>query len=821
MNGRFRRGCHVVALALGGAVLVGCPALSPERPPTTTTLPPANSGSGPTVPPLPDPPLTDRQEALLDQVVPSPACPESGPRRPPFDPAKEVEVEVARVVGTCLVHSYERVARLALAARLDALLREPDVVAASPLDFEVTPSEETTSRDQWALEVLEAPEVSKWTWPTGTGVRVAVLDGGVADHDDFEERVVEHWSTKGDHKDHGTHVAGIIGAARNNDIGTVGFAPDAEILDAPVIGVGTGSVADAVGWAVNKGADVINMSFSMGSMTAGEVEAAVGDNPDPKGPYATTVAALALAQRAGVVLVAAVGNCGDTNNPQPGCDDGDEVFVHNALVLPSAYPAALAVASTDDGDGRPSTSSQVAHVAMAAPGDRIVSLAEGRGTVELSGTSMATPHVAAAAAILLSDKAALSGIADKVERAAVVSNLLRSTAKDVGPPGRDDASGEGRLNIRAALEQAEAHREVANLAARHLTTVLVLDVSPSMEDSVPDGKGRKLDAAVEAARDIVDLARVDQSDGDTHDIGVVVFGNKAEVLVEATDKLDDVDRAMGTIDVIDSTNVGAGLELGGRQFRTDAPTRSIVLLSDGDTNTGLTQEQILSGFDDLIDDPDVVVHTVGFAAAGSISQQFLCEVAQATGGTCAQATTTIDLRRAFVASYHATSGRVVEDRTVSVPAGDSGDTVVVVDDLVIPGGVAELRLSLVPESGRLDVTLSDPNDRSTVAGESSVSGGVVNATIEGPMPGRWRVLTRRTATDDATATQAAVIVSVRDPSAGPPVGASAAGAGAAAASAGTTALVAAAAVPWGTRRRRFSLSLLLAAAVAGGVWTLV
>ena len=694
------------------------------------------------------------------------------------------------------------------------------MVAASPLDFEVTLGEETTSRDQWALKVLEASEVSKWTWPTGSGVRVAVLDGGVADHDDFEERVVEHWESKANYKGHGTHVAGIIAAANGNGIGTVGFAPDVEILDAPVAGAAAGTVADALRWAVNNGADVINMSFGMGPMTADEVEAAVGDNPDPKGPHASTVAALALAQKAGVVLVAIVHNCGDTKAPQPACEDENKAFVHNALVLPSVYPAVIAVASTDDHDERPSTSSQVPHVDLAAPGEGIVSLAEGKGVIPESGTSMAAPHVAAAAAILLSDKAALSGIRDKVERAAVVSNLLRSTAKDVGPPGRDDASGEGRLNIRAALEQAEAHRREVT-AGRHLTTVLVLDVSPSMEDSVPDGKGPKLDAAVEAARDIIDLARVDQSDGDTHDIGVVVFGNKAEVLVEATDKLDDVDRAMGTVDVIDSTNVGAGLDLGAKQFRTDAPTRSIVLLSDGDTNTGLTQEQILSGLDKLIDDPDVVVHTVGFAKSGSISQQFLCDVAQATGGTCAQATTTIDLRRAFVASYHATSGRVVEDRTVSVPTDDSGDTIVVVDDLVIPGGVAELRLSLVPESGRLDVTLSDPNNHATAAGESPASSGVVNATIEGPMPGRWQVLARRTSTDDATAPRAAVIVSVRDPSAGPAVEASAAGAVAAAASTGTTVLVAAAAVPWGTRRRRFTLAFLLAVAVAGGVGTLV
>jgi hypothetical protein len=212
---------------------------------------------------------------------------------------------------------------------------------------------------------------------------------------------------------------------------------------------------------------------------------------------------------------------------------------------------------------------------------------------------------------------------------------------------------------------------------------------------------------------------------------------------------------------------------------------------------------------------------VGFAEAGSSNQQFLCDVARATGGTCAQAATTIDLRRAFVASHHATSGRIVEDRTVAVPTDGSGATVVLVDDLVVPGGVAELRLSLVPESGRLDLMLSDPNDHSMVEGESSVSGGVVNATIAAPMPGRWRVLARRTSTDDATAAGAAVIASVRDPSAGPPIAASAAGAVTAAAATGATVLVASLAVPWGRRRRRLPGVVVLAVAIACGVWAFV
>ncbi|MGQ0745048.1 MAG: S8 family serine peptidase [Acidimicrobiales bacterium] len=819
------RRLRLVAVTLLGGVLTACPSMSDEGASTTTTSAAERSTPDPTVA-IAAPPLTLKQKDLLERVLPSPQCPAASPRRPAASPL-QVEVEVSRVLDSCLVLSYERVSLDDLDARLDELLAEPEVVAASPLTYEVTPTafveSEATSKDQWALEVLKAPSVTDWNWPRGSTVRVAVLDSGVADHGDLEDRVVERWNPGGSPRDHGTHVAGIVAAALGNRKGSVGFAPGVEILDATV--TPRGSVAGALNWAVNERAQVVNMSFSMGALSQQEIEAAVGPSLDPKSPWASTVSALALAQKEGVVLVAAAGNCGDLSDPQPGCSrPGDKAkrFIHNARIMPAVYPGAIVVSNTDRNDRRSATSSQTSDVDVAAPGDRIVSLAENSGTTEMTGTSMAAPHVAAAAAILLSGDGPLAGSSDRAGRSALVGNVLRTTSVDLGALGRDDAFGTGRLDINAALKAAKEYTDTFTEGSkRRLRTVLVIDVSPSMQDQVPGSSGRKVDAALKAALDLVDLARVDQSDGDEHLLGVVVFGGTADVLIEPTADLDRVKKVLQNVDIMEATNVAAGLESGGEQAKVDGPSRSLVLLSDGASNRGLTQGQITQDLDRLRGDAGVVVHTVAFAKEGSIDDRFLCDIATATNGTCAQAETTIDLRRAFVASHHATSGELLRDRTIPVPEGLAGTEPVLLDEIVVPGGVAELRLSLVPDAGRLQVLLTDPRDRTTEAGESQDASGAVNSAVGGPAPGRWKILIRPAGGAEVYPNVAAVVASVRAPQSGPEVETTTIRAGAAAAGGAAAVAVMVLAVPWPRPRRRLPLGLALALIVGGGIFLVV
>jgi len=279
--------------------------------------------------------------------------------------------------------------------------------------------------DQWALDRIGAEARG------GAGVTVAVLDTGVdLDHADLRDRVVPgvdllDGGAPRDRNGHGTHVAGIIAASAGNGIGVAGVAPDARIMPVRVLderGDGTlDHVVAGVRWAVDHGADVLNLSLSE------DTQAILGPS---------LAAALREAWAAGVVPVIAAGN---------------------QYVLGSGFAdePAIVVAATTRNDGKPSYSSAVgqARWGMAAPGGENPLL--GRDGAVLStwwvdgetdqyafdaGTSMAAPHVAGAVAVLL-------GLG--LSPAEAVDRLL-ATAVDIGEPGWDSTFGAGRLDLAAA-----------------------------------------------------------------------------------------------------------------------------------------------------------------------------------------------------------------------------------------------------------------------------------------------------------------------------------------------------------------------------------
>jgi subtilisin family serine protease len=291
-------------------------------------------------------------------------------------------------------------------------------------------SRDTLRRQQWALTRLRAEKV--WRKSSGRRTVVAVIDSGVqASHPDLKRQVlkgrdfVDSDSSAGDRNGHGTHVAGIIAARANNRRGIAGLAPSTRILPVRVLdSAGNGNTFDAargIVWAVNKGADVINLSFA-------------GNDVDPQMQIAVDYAI-----RHNVVVVAAVGN--------EGC------------AAPTTYPAALpgviGVAASDRRNWIGSFSNCGPAVDIAAPGVGIKSTmikrpslglpcSYGKSYCQLSGTSMASPHVAAAAAIVISrTRHRLS--------AASVGQLLTTRADDVGAPGYDPSSGNGLLDIGRAL----------------------------------------------------------------------------------------------------------------------------------------------------------------------------------------------------------------------------------------------------------------------------------------------------------------------------------------------------------------------------------
>ncbi|WP_327170545.1 S8 family peptidase [Streptomyces sp. NBC_01336] len=277
----------------------------------------------------------------------------------------------------------------------------------------------------------------------GKGVKVAVLDSGIdATHPDLSGKVVEsrNFTTEGDagsvndNNGHGTHVADtVVGSGAASDGKYKGVAPGARLVIGKVLdknGQGTSSaVIGAMEWAAHTGAKVISMSLGSGP----------GNGDDP-----SSLAVERLTEETGALFVIAAGNEG----PAP-----------NTVSNPAAAPSALAVAAVDHDDVTASFSSRgpLANTTLkpdiSAPGVGIVAAraaGTSRGQVvddhytALSGTSMATPHVSGAAAILVQEHPDWSPRRLK--------DALMSTSKSVdGATGYEQ--GAGRVDVARATRQ--------------------------------------------------------------------------------------------------------------------------------------------------------------------------------------------------------------------------------------------------------------------------------------------------------------------------------------------------------------------------------
>lgn len=268
----------------------------------------------------------------------------------------------------------------------------------------------------WGITKIQAP--AAWDTTRGAGVRVCVADTGIdKTHPDLVDNIKGGRNFTGggpfarkvdpnkwdDGNGHGTHVAGTV-AALDNTIGVVGVAPLAHLYIAKVLDdSGSGWISwivDGLNWCGTQGAQVINMSFGSSSSSDALHEAIQGLAAD------------------GIVLVAASGNSGAS---QPG--------------FPAAYAEVIAVGATDENDVIASWSNRGEEVN--APGVSVLSTLPGGSYGTYSGTSMASPHAAGTAALIIG-----AGVTDS----ATVRSLLSSTA--------DAIAGGIRINAKNAVAAA-------------------------------------------------------------------------------------------------------------------------------------------------------------------------------------------------------------------------------------------------------------------------------------------------------------------------------------------------------------------------------
>ncbi|MBT8227790.1 MAG: type VII secretion-associated serine protease mycosin [Dactylosporangium sp.] len=335
--------------------------------------------------------------------------------------------------------------RVALAAGIVgssvALVAIPGQAAAEPAEPAAAvcqnPAEpgQIISQIPWQQTWL-APE-RVWPLSTGAGVTVAVIDSGTdASHPQLRDRVLSGWDALGtasggnvDCVSHGTAVASIIVARHQDGVGFRGLAPGARILPVRISeqevteGVQSGSTvtpdrfAQAIRWAVDNGATVLNFSVVM---------------------YTTSPAlnsAVAYARSHDVVMVAAAGN----NHRTDGLPD--------PVTYPAALPGVIGVGAIDVNSMRVSGSQTGQYVDLVAPGDAVVGATRLSGHNSWTGTSFAAPMVAAAAALVRSAEPTLT--ADEVSR-----RLLATADPARGEPG-SEAYGHGVVNLyRAVTERA-------------------------------------------------------------------------------------------------------------------------------------------------------------------------------------------------------------------------------------------------------------------------------------------------------------------------------------------------------------------------------
>jgi len=286
---------------------------------------------------------------------------------------------------------------------------------------------------QWHMDMLNVTEA--WKTTEGKGVVVAVVDTGVSVNQDGFHKLLKGRDFVDDDNDaedmngHGTHVAGTIAQATNNKVGTAGVAPKASILPVRVLDAnGSGSntwVANGIIWAVDNGANIINLS--LGSSANSDV---VED-------------ACAYAYENGVTVLAATGN------------DGFSDFIG----YPAALQTTIAVGSVDAKKGVAFYSNQGKQIDLVAPGGDTSVDSDGDGMQDgvlqetrlggkwayhyLQGTSMATPHAAGVAALVYAN-----GVTDPD----AIRDVLAKSAQDLGDKGWDSTFGHGMVDPVAALK---------------------------------------------------------------------------------------------------------------------------------------------------------------------------------------------------------------------------------------------------------------------------------------------------------------------------------------------------------------------------------
>jgi len=335
-------------------------------------------------------------------------------------------------------------------------LAQPDFLHPRPEPVNSSAIQELSLNDpleaqKWDHDVMQA--AAAWatdvdgagTHPDGSGVVVGVVDTGIDEaHPDLAGAFVNGYDATGcivpmggtippgtdasTGQIHGTHVAGIVAARGNNGQGVAGVAYNAKLMDLKVF---CGSYTDD--WTIASAIMAAILDVDGDGITPNVITMSLGG----KGYGQVLKSTIDMALQQKVVITVAMGNS-----------------YQDEVEYPAGYPGIIAVGATNASDEKADFSTSGGHISVSAPGVDILSTwprfdEDTNGTpylyYRISGTSMATPEVAGAAALV--KQFLPNATAYEVKR------LLESTADDIGAPGFDRETGYGRINLKKLVDK--------------------------------------------------------------------------------------------------------------------------------------------------------------------------------------------------------------------------------------------------------------------------------------------------------------------------------------------------------------------------------
>ena len=568
---------------------------------------------------------------------------------------------------------------------------EPDFVA----EVADTPDDPLFG-NQWSMATVQAPQA--WDVTTGSSsINIAILDTGIdQDHPDLASKIISNVNfsdspTVDDVHGHGTHVAGIAAASTNNGIGVAGLGYDATIMNVKVMGdTGSGaysSIAAGIIWAADNGAEIINMSLG-GSADSSILEDAVD-----------------YAWSKGVVVVAAAGNSGD-----------------DVPEYPAYYANCIAVAATDGDGARALWSNYGDWVDVAAPGLHVYSTLRNNSYARMSGTSMASPHVAGLAALVFTTVSDANGDGKLNDE---VRSRIEATCDDIGVSG----IGSGRIN---------AARAVGDVAP-----VLLGTISGTVTDA-DDGSaiaGATVTAgAITTTTDAAGEYVIAEVEPDTYEVVASKAGYESSsmmvTVLEGNTAIADLSLTWitvpGTItgtvtDAEDGSRIaGATVTAGARTTTTDAAGEYVIAEVEPDSyevtasKAGYESSSLMvtvSEGDTAVADLSLTWITVPGAITGTVTDADDGSAIAGATVTAGTRSTTTDAAGEYVIAEVAPDTYEV----VASKAGyESSSLVVTVSEGAT--AVADLSLTWIIVPGTITGTVTDAEDGSRIAGVTVTAG---------------------------------------------------------------------------------------------------